>query len=192
MLRGKLGDGVTAKDIILAIIAKIGIGGGTGHVFEYRGEAIRSLSMEGRMTVCNMSIEGGARAGMVAPDDTTFEYISGRQHAPSGADWEAAAGERWRELPTDDGAVFDQEITIRADELIPMITYGTNPGMGMPITAPCADARRRVRLQQERSRWTRRCLYGPCAGAEAAGQSDRRRLHRQLHQFADLGSAPGG
>ena len=133
-VEGRLGDGVTAKDIILAIIAKIGIGGGTGYVFEYRGEAIRSLSMEGRMTVCNMSIEGGARAGMVAPDDTTFEYIQGRKHAPSVADWEGAVA-RWRQLPTDDGAEFDREITIRADELTPMITYGTNPGMGMPVTA---------------------------------------------------------
>ena len=133
-VEGKLEAGVTAKDIILAIIARIGIGGGTGHVFEYRGEAIRSLGMEGRMTVCNMSIEGGARAGMVAPDDSTFEYIAGRQHAPTGADWDAALA-HWRQLPTDDGAAYDQEITLRADELIPMITYGTNPGMGMPITA---------------------------------------------------------
>lgn len=133
-VEGKLEAGVTAKDIILAIIARIGIGGGTGHVFEYRGEAIRSLGMEGRMTVCNMSIEGGARAGMVAPDDITFEYIAGRQHAPAGADWDAALA-HWRQLPTDDGAAYDREITLRADELIPMITYGTNPGMGMPITA---------------------------------------------------------
>ena len=131
---GALGDGVAAKDIILAIIAKIGIGGGTGYVFEYRGDAIRSLSMEGRMTVCNMSIEGGARAGMVAPDDSTFEYISGREHAPSGAEWDAALA-NWRKLPTDDGANYDEEITIRAEELTPMITFGTNPGMGMPITA---------------------------------------------------------
>ncbi len=131
---GALGDGVTAKDIILAIIAKIGIGGGTGYVFEYRGDAIRNLSMEGRMTVCNMSIEGGARAGMVAPDDTTFKYISGREHAPSGAKWDAALA-NWRKLPTDDGANYDEEITIRAEELTPMITFGTNPGMGMPITA---------------------------------------------------------
>ena len=144
-VEGRLDEGVTAKDIILAVIARIGIGGGTGHVFEYRGEAIRSLSMEGRMTVCNMSIEGGARAGMVAPDDTTFEYIKGRQHAPQGADWDAALA-RWRELPTDDGAAFDQEITLRADELIPMITYGTNPGMGMPINAavPAPDEERDI------------------------------------------------
>ena len=133
-VEGRLSDGVTAKDIILAIIAKIGIGGGTGYVFEYRGEAIRSLSMEGRMTVCNMSIEGGARAGMVAPDDTTFEYISGRKHAPAEAEWDAMVA-RWRALPSDDGAEFDQEITLHADELTPMITYGTNPGMGMSITA---------------------------------------------------------
>lgn len=132
-VEGQLHDGVTAKDIILAIIAKIGIGGGTGYVFEYRGEAIRSLSMEGRMTVCNMSIEGGARAGMVAPDETTFEYIKGRSHAPQGADWDAAV-EKWRQLPSDEGATYDAEITIHADELVPMITYGTNPGMGMPIT----------------------------------------------------------
>ncbi len=130
---GRLDAGVTAKDIILAIIAKIGIGGGTGYVFEYRGEAIRALSMEGRMTVCNMSIEGGARAGMVAPDDATFEYIHGKPHAPQGADWDAAVAE-WRQLPTDDGARFDSEISLDADDLKPMITYGTNPGMGMPIT----------------------------------------------------------
>jgi len=129
---GKLSEGVTAKDIILAVIAKIGIGGGTGYVFEYRGEAIRGLSMEGRMTVCNMSIEGGARAGLIAPDETTFEYIKGRKHAPSGADWDAAV-EKWRQLPSDEGAVYDKEITLHADDLVPMITYGTNPGMGMPI-----------------------------------------------------------
>lgn len=133
-VEGELKEGVTAKDIILAIIAKIGIGGGTGYVFEYRGSAIRSLSMEGRMTICNMSIEGGARAGMVAPDETTFEYIKGRKHAPQGADWDAAL-EKWKQLPSDEGAVFDAEITLNADELVPMITYGTNPGMGMPITA---------------------------------------------------------
>ena len=129
---GKLSEGVTAKDIILAVIAKIGIGGGTGYVFEYRGEAIRSLSMEGRMTVCNMSIEGGARAGLIAPDETTFGYIKGRKYAPTGADWDAAV-EKWRQLPSDDGAVYDKEITLNADDLVPMITYGTNPGMGMPI-----------------------------------------------------------
>ncbi len=135
---GRLRPGVTAKDIILAIIAKIGVGGGTGYVFEYMGEAIRSLSMEERMTICNMSIEGGARAGMVAPDDTTFNYIAGRPAAPQGAAWDAAV-EQWRTLPTDEGATFDAEIRLDASELTPMITYGTNPGMGMPITAAVPD-----------------------------------------------------
>mgnify|MGYP000299207253 CR=1 FL=1 len=131
---GHLHEAVTAKDIILAIIAKIGIGGGTGYVFEYMGEAIRALSMEGRMTICNMSIEGGARAGMIAPDETTFEYIKGRPRAPQGEAWDRAV-EDWRTLPTDEGAVFDAEIVLNADDLVPMITYGTNPGMGIPITS---------------------------------------------------------
>lgn len=135
---GQLQPGVTAKDIILAIIAKIGVGGGTGYVFEYMGEAIRALSMEERMTICNMSIEGGARAGMIAPDDTTFEYVAGRPLAPKGVDWEVALA-RWRSLPTDDGAQFDNEITLDANTLTPMITYGTNPGMGMPIDGVVPD-----------------------------------------------------
>ncbi len=128
-----LPKGVSAKDIILALIAKIGIGGGTGHVFEYTGSAIRGLSMEQRMTICNMSIEGGARAGMVAPDDTTFEYLHGREYAPEGAEWDKALA-RWKALPTDDGASFDKSVTLDAAALEPMITYGTNPGMGMKIT----------------------------------------------------------
>ncbi len=137
-VNGALAPGVTAKDIILGVIAKIGIGGGTGYVFEYMGEAIRGLSMEGRMTICNMSIEGGARAGMIAPDDTTFDYVYGKPHAPSGAAWEAAVA-GWRTLPTDEGAAFDAEVTLESHELVPMITYGTNPGMGMPITASVPD-----------------------------------------------------
>ncbi len=130
---GRLGPGVSAKDIILALIARIGIGGGTGHVFEFRGEAIRALSMEQRMTVCNMSIEGGARAGLIAPDDTTFEYIRGRRHAPQGEAWDAAVA-KWRTLPTDEGATFDKSIVIDAGTLEPMVTYGNNPGMGIPVT----------------------------------------------------------
>ncbi len=130
---GRLVPGVSAKDIILALLARIGVGGGTGHVFEYRGEAIRALTMEQRMTICNMSIEGGARAGLIAPDDTTFEYIAGRPHAPQGRGWDEAVA-RWRALPTDDGATYDREITIDADALEPMVTYGTNPGMGIAIT----------------------------------------------------------
>jgi 3-isopropylmalate/(R)-2-methylmalate dehydratase large subunit len=135
---GRLGPGVTAKDIILAIIAKIGVGGGTGHVFEYTGAAIRALSMEERMTICNMSIEGGARAGLIAPDDTTFDYIAGRPYAPQGAAWDAAVA-AWRRLPTDDGATYDASVTLDAGALRPMITYGTNPGMGIPIDGRVPD-----------------------------------------------------
>jgi len=129
---GALKPGVSAKDIILALIARIGIGGGTGSIFEYCGSAIRSLSMEERMTVCNMSIEGGARAGLVAPDEITYQYVAGREYAPKGAKWDEAVA-RWRQLPTDDGAVYDKSITIDAASLEPMITFGTNPGMGIPI-----------------------------------------------------------
>jgi 3-isopropylmalate/(R)-2-methylmalate dehydratase large subunit len=130
---GRLAPGVTAKDLILAIIARIGVAGGTGHVLEYMGSAIRALTMEERMTVCNMSIEAGARAGMVAPDDTTFEYLAGRPHAPEGEAWDRAL-EAWRRLPGDEGAGFDREMSIDASELAPMITYGTNPGMAMPVS----------------------------------------------------------
>jgi 3-isopropylmalate/(R)-2-methylmalate dehydratase large subunit len=137
-VEGSLNSGVTAKDIILGLISRIGVGGATGCVLEYSGPAIRALSMEQRMTVCNMSIEGGARAGLIAPDETTFQYIAGRQHAPKGRAWEAAV-ERWRKLPSDDGAVYDKQITIDADRLEPMITYGTNPGMGISITSPVPD-----------------------------------------------------
>ena len=132
-VEGTLKPGVTAKDIILAVIAQIGTGGGQGYVLEYRGSAIRSLSMEGRMTICNMSIEAGARAGMVAPDETTFEYVKGRPHAPTGQDWDEAVA-YWKTLPTDKGAVFDQEIYINADELEPFVTWGTNPGQGIPLS----------------------------------------------------------
>jgi len=135
---GHLPKGCASKDIILAIIAKMGIGGATGHVVEYTGSAIRSLSMEQRMSVCNMSIEGGARAGMVGPDDTTIDYIAGREFAPQGAAWDAAVA-NWRALATDDGAAYDRTLTLNADDLTPMITYGTNPGMGMPITDRIPD-----------------------------------------------------
>jgi len=132
---GALRPGVSAKDIILALIARIGVGGGTGCVIEYCGTAMRALSMEERMTVCNMSIEGGARAGLVAPDDTTFEYLAGRPFAPQGAAWDAALA-RWRQLTTDAGALFDKGVTLDGSALEPMITFGTSPGMGIPITAP--------------------------------------------------------
>ena len=132
-VEGELPVGVTAKDVTLAIIAKIGTGGGQGYVLEYRGSAIRGLSMEGRMTLCNMSIEAGARAGMVAPDEKTFEYLKGRDHAPTGADWEAAL-EWWKSLPTDADASFDAEVFIDATTLSPYVTWGTNPGQGLPLS----------------------------------------------------------
>ena len=135
---GELPAGVTAKDVILAIIGRIGTGGGIGSVIEYRGSAIRGLSMEGRMTVCNMSIEAGAKAGLIAPDDTTFAYLEGRPFAPKGADWEAAL-EDWRTLPTDDGATFDKEVTIDAATLSPYVSWGTNPAQVAPLTDAVPD-----------------------------------------------------
>jgi len=131
---GTLPAGVTAKDIILAIIAQIGTGGGQGYVIEYRGSAIRALSMEGRMTICNMSIEAGARAGLIAPDETTFAYVKGKPHAPEGADWDAAVA-YWKTLKSDDDAKFDKEITLKAEDLAPFVTWGTNPGQGAPLNS---------------------------------------------------------
>jgi len=135
---GELPPGVTAKDVALAVIGRIGTGGGTGHVIEYRGSAIRSLSMEGRMTLCNMSIEAGARAGMVAPDQTTFSYVEGRMHAPRGAAWDEAVA-YWSTLATDPGASFDKEVTIDTGALLPHVTWGTNPAQVVPIDAAVPD-----------------------------------------------------
>jgi 3-isopropylmalate/(R)-2-methylmalate dehydratase large subunit len=135
---GELPEGVSAKDLILTVIARIGTGGGQGYVIEYRGSAIRSLSMEARMTICNMSIEAGARAGMIAPDETTFAYLQGRPHAPTGADWDAAV-EWWRTLRSDDDAEFDEEVVIDATELSPFVTWGTNPGQGAPLSSSVPD-----------------------------------------------------
>lgn len=135
---GELQPGVTAKDLILAIIAKIGTGGGQGHIIEYRGEAIRKLSMEARMTICNMSIEAGARAGMIAPDETTFEYLKGRELAPKGQDWDDAVA-YWKTLPTDEGATFDTVVHIDGSALTPFVTWGTNPGQGLPLSANVPD-----------------------------------------------------
>jgi len=137
-VEGELPDGVTAKDLILAIIAKIGTGGGQGYVLEYRGSAIRGLSMEARMTICNMSIEAGARAGMIAPDETTFAYLEGRDHAPKGEDWDAAVA-YWKTLATDEDAVYDAEVFIDASTLSPFVTWGTNPGQGAPLGADVPD-----------------------------------------------------
>jgi 3-isopropylmalate/(R)-2-methylmalate dehydratase large subunit len=151
-VEGALRPGVGAKDLVLAIIARLGVGGGTGHVLEYTGPAIRALSMEARMTLCNMSIEAGARAGLIAPDDTTFQWLAGREKAPKGAAWEAALA-RWRALPGDEGARHDREITIDASALVPMITYGTNPGQAIPVTAlvpdPAAEADAATRASLE-------------------------------------------
>jgi len=150
---GQLAEGVTAKDIILALIAKIGVGGATGHVIEYAGEAIRALTMEQRMTVCNMSIEAGARAGLIAPDEVTFEWLKGRPRVPQGAAWDAAVA-RWQALPSDPGATWDTTVVLDGSALEPMITYGTNPGMGIAITQPVpapdqmSDPRERAALDK--------------------------------------------
>ncbi len=137
-VNGELHPGVTAKDVILAIIRKIGVSGGVGHIIEYRGEVIRRLSMEGRMTICNMSIEGGARAGLVAPDETTFAYLEGRRFAPKGADWERAL-DYWRSLVTDEGAVFDTTVTLEGAEIEPTVTWGTTPAQSVPVTGRVPD-----------------------------------------------------
>ena len=139
-VEGKLRDGVSAKDLILAIIGRLGVAGGTGHVIEYRGSTVRALDMDERMTMCNMSIEAGARAGMVAPDDTTYAYLAGRPRAPSGADWERAVAD-WRTLPTDPGASFDRELRLDASAVEPMITWGTNPGMVVPVSGAIPEQR---------------------------------------------------
>jgi 3-isopropylmalate/(R)-2-methylmalate dehydratase large subunit len=152
-VEGSLRAGVGAKDIILALIAQIGTGGGTGHVLEYTGPAIRALSMEERMTVCNMSIEAGARAGMTAPDETTYAYLKGRPYAPQGEEWDRSVA-AWKQLPSDEGAVYDRTIVLNASELQPMITFGTNPGMGIPITGriphpdEVSDASRKAALEK--------------------------------------------
>ncbi len=165
---GRLQPGVGAKDIILALIARIGIGGGTGHVIEYTGEAIRALSMEERMTVCNMSIEAGARAGLIAPDETTFAYLKDRKFAPQGAAWDEAVA-LWRSLPTDPGATYDRTITLDGDKLEPMVTYGNNPGMGIPVTGripSLTDVEPAFRPDLERAL----AYMGLEAGASIAGQ----------------------
>jgi len=152
-VEGTLARGVTAKDIILAVIAKIGVSGGAGHVIEYTGSAIRALDMEGRMTICNMSIEAGARAGLIAPDETTFGWLAGRRHAPTGRAWDEAV-QRWTSLCTDEGAAYDAVVTLDASDLTPMVSYGTNPGMTIPVTAAVPspadipDATDRAQLQQ--------------------------------------------
>ncbi len=176
---GQLPRGVTAKDVILAIIGKIGTAGGTGHVIEYAVEAIRRLSMEGRMTVCNMSIEGGARAGMIAPDETTFAYVEGEPHAPQGAAWDQALDD-WKTLPTDEGAKFDEVVVLDAAKLPPM-----SPGVHRRRSSPRCSAwsgSGRVRRREQRNSAARARLYGPEARHEDDRHHGRHRLHRLLHQ----------
>ncbi len=168
-INGTLAKGVTAKDIILALIAKIGVGGGTGHVIEYTGSAIRALSMEGRMTVSNMSIECGARAGMIAPDETTFEYIKGRKFAPQGADWDAAVA-AWKQLPTDEGAVYDKVVTLNADEIMPMVTFGTTPGQGIPINGLVPEPASLPDINQQKALQKALAYMGLQSGKPLAGQ----------------------
>jgi 3-isopropylmalate/(R)-2-methylmalate dehydratase large subunit len=176
---GRLPAGVTAKDMILALIATVGIGGGIGFVIEYTGPAVEALHMEERMTLCNMSIEAGARAGMIAPDDTTFEYLAGREFAPQEEAWDTALT-YWRDLPSDPGAEYDKSITLDVSNLEPMVTYGTNPGMGIPISQTIPepqdepDSTKRATLEK--------ALIGSSSGCD---------LHRQLHQLTSFRSAPG-
>ena len=180
-VEGALKPGVTAKDIILAVIAKIGTGGGQGYVLEFRGSAIRALSMEGRMTICNMSIEAGARAGMVAPDETTFAYVKDKPHAPQGQDWEDAVA-YWRTLPTDEGAVYDAEVYLDANELEPFVTWGTNPGQGVSLSAvvPSPDD---YADPNDRAAAERALEYMALTPGHAdEGRPGRCRVHGLLHQ----------
>ena len=184
---GGCGPGVTSKDVVLAIIAEIGTGGGQGYVLEYRGNVIENLSMEARMTICNMSIEAGARAGMIAPDDTTFDYLRGRDHAP-GADFDAAVAE-WRELATDDDAVFDAEVHIDADTLTPFVTWGTNPGQGLPLSERVPDPERIVDENERVAAEKALDLHGADGGHTAARHPRRHGVRRLLHQRAHRGPA---
>ena len=176
---GELGFGVTAKDLILGTIGQIGTDGGVGHVIEYAGPAIQALSMEGRMTICNMTIEAGGRAGMIAPDDTTFEWVIGREAAP------AEVPDAWRELHTDDGAAFDKEVVVDAAALSPQVTWGTTPGMVVPVTESVPEP-------TDRDRRARAQVHGPRARHADPGHPARPRVRRLLHQLADRRPAGRG
>ena len=189
-IEGELPKGVTAKDIILAIIAKIGTGGGQGYVIEYRGEALKKLSMDARMTICNMSIEAGARAGMIAPDEVTFEYLKGRPHAPEGDMWDKAV-EYWKTLKTDDDAVFDKEVTIKAEDLEPYVTWGTNPGQGAPISATVPDPESIADETERNAGTARHRLHGSEARHGDQGHRRRHRVHRLLHEWPTRRPARG-
>ncbi len=188
---GKLPEGVTAKDIILAIIGEIGTAGGTGYVIEYAGEAIRSLSMEGRMTICNMSIEGGARAGLIAPDETTFAYVKDKPRAPTGKAWDMAM-DYWKTLHTDEGAHFDKVVVLDAAKLPPIVTWGSSPEDVVSVTGVVPDAgphrgREQAQLEEARAR-----IHGPDAGHEDHRHRHRPRLHRFVHQRPHRGPARRG
>ena len=185
---GELPAGVTAKDVILAVIGQIGTGGGIGHVIEYRGSAIRALSMEGRMTVCNMSIEAGAKAGLVAPDDTTFAYLEGRAHAPKGAAWDEAVA-AWRELRSDDGAVWDKEVRIDAAALRPQVSWGTNPGQVTSIdgAVPSPDDFADPTTRETVAPGAR--VHGPHRRHADARHPRRHRVHRVVHEQPHRGPA---
>ena len=188
---GKLPDGVTGKDIILAIIGEIGTAGGTGYVLEYAGEAIRALSMEGRMTVCNMSIEGGARAGLIAPDEKAFEFLKGRPKSPKGEAWDAAM-RYWETLRSDEGAHFDHEIRLDAAKLPPIVTWGTSPEDVVSVIGHGARSRADRRRSQAALKASRAEIYGPDGGHQDHRHQARPRLHRLLHQRPHRGSARGG
>ncbi len=189
-ITGKLRPGVTAKDITLSVIGATGTAGGNGHVIEYCGEAIRDLSMEGRMTVCNMAIEGGARAGLIAPDEKTFAYVMGRPHAPKGAAWEAALA-WWKTLYTDEGAHFDKVVTLRGEDIAPVVTWGTSPEDVLPITGVVPDPESFIG-RQGRGGEAQPGLHGADARPEAERDRHRHGLHRVLHERADRGPARGG
>ena len=188
---GRLGHGVCAKDVVLAIIARIGAAGATGHVIEYAGSAIAGLSMEGRLTVCNMSIEAGARAGMIAPDDTTFEYLAGRPYAPAGREWETALA-RWRALPSDPGAAFDREVALDAARIEPMVTWGTSPEDAAPITGCVPDPADAPSAERRDCDRARTGVHGPAAGHPPDRRARRSRVHRLLHQRPHRGPAQRG
>ncbi len=190
-VNGSLPAGVTAKDLVLTLIAHTGTGGGQGYIVEYRGPAIEELSMEARMTVCNMSIEWGAKAGLIGPDQTTFDYIQGRPRAPQGADWDAAV-EHWKSLATDEDAEFDHEIVLDASTMTPFVTWGTNPGQGVPlgeaVPDPASFDEPSDRVAAEKALQ----LHGPRGRHPDAGGRGRHGLHRVLHQRPDRGPPPGG
>ena len=191
VVEGKLPEGVTAKDIILAIIGEIGTAGGTGYALEYAGEAIRDLSMEGRMTVCNMSVEGGAKAGFIAPDEKTYAYLKDKPKAPKGKAWDQAM-RYWETLKSDDGAHFDHEIRLHAAELPPLVTWGTSPEQVASIGGRVPVAADIMRRAQAPCRRTLASLHGPAGRREDHRHQDRPRVHRLLHQCAHRGPARGG